>query len=137
MSISTEELIAINGLLIEREGAFARVGDIEQSINQLLGADYPFETPEAIPPSRQKRKPVKRAKAAKAKVVGPPKLRRLKPGECAYRFTWQNKSGTHSSEATDLKAADALVKHPLPGTKLAKVETLDLEATVVECIYES
>ncbi|MFQ3225941.1 MAG: hypothetical protein ACI8Z5_002210, partial [Lentimonas sp.] len=38
MPASTEELIAINSLLIEREAEFARVHSIEAQISQLLGA---------------------------------------------------------------------------------------------------
>ncbi len=137
MSVSTEELIAINGLLIEREGAYARVGEIEQSINRILGGEYPFDTPEAIPPSAYKRKKVKKTPRAAQKTANAPiKLRRLKAGECAYRLTWSEKGEPQTSEATELRAIEKLIKQPLPGMKLLKVETLDADAAVVESIYD-
>ncbi len=136
MSVSTEELIAINGLLIEREGAFARVSEIEQSINRLLGDEYPFDAPEAVPPSAFKRKALKQKRITEAKAPDAPKIRRLKAGECAYRFTWSEKDGVHVREATELRPIEALIKQPLPGTKLLKVETLDLDSAVVDCLYD-
>ncbi|ADE55351.1 hypothetical protein [Coraliomargarita akajimensis] len=136
MSVPTEDLIAINGLLIEREGAFARVSDIEQSINQLLGDDYPFAAPEHVPPSRQKRKVVKGKKSSKAKKQTAPKIRRLLSGEHAYRLTWSEHGNTHTSTATDVRSIESLIKQPLQGMRLLKVETLDLDSAVLECIYE-
>ena len=65
MSASTEELIAINSLLIEREAEFARVHSIEAQISELLGAEYPFDPPEVIVPSTITKKPTKAKKAAK------------------------------------------------------------------------
>lgn len=135
MSISSEELIAINGLLIKREAAFARVGSIEQSINELLGGDYPFPTPEAIPTSTQKRKAKKKAaKAPKAK--GPPKLRRLRAPEVAYRIHTMVKGEAQSRELTDLKPIDSIVKGQIAGIRLSKVETLDSKGDAVEVLFE-
>ncbi len=135
MSISTEELIAINGLLIEREVAFARVGSIEQSINELLGGDYPFPAPEAIPPSTQKRKTKKKAARA-AKPKGPPKLRRLRSPEVAYRIHTIEQGQPQQREATDLKPLEAIIKGTITGIRLSKVETLNSSGEAVEVIYQ-
>ena len=135
MSVSPEELIAINSLLIEREEAYARVAEIEQSICHLLGADFPFEPPRAIPSSAHKRKASKKRRAASKKAQGPPKIRRLKPGECAYRFTWSEKEHVQVREATELRAIETFIKHPTSGNKLLKVETLDIDSEVVDCIF--
>ena len=54
MLVSSEERIAINSLLIEREAAYARVSQIEESIHHLLDAHYPFPTPKSLPPSLPK-----------------------------------------------------------------------------------
>ncbi|MGB0415531.1 MAG: hypothetical protein ACPGKS_01645 [Coraliomargarita sp.] len=138
MPASTEDLIAINGLLIEREAKYARVGEIEASINQLLDGDYPFPPPEHIPPSTRKRKAPKRKKAAATKATPGPKLRRLRTGEFAYRIHWRNSDGTESqSEITEFKAIDTLIKSLQPGAKPLQIETLDLENEVVDCLYST
>jgi len=134
MSASTEELIAINSLLIEREAEFARVHSIEAQISELLGAEYPFDPPEVIVPSTIKKKPTKAKKAAKAK---PLKVRRLASGEVGYRFTWIDKGQTVTNELTELKAVDALIQDALPGMKLLKVETLDFDSATVETLYDA
>lgn len=138
MSGSTEDLIAINGLLIEREASYARVGELEASINQLLQGNYPFPTPECIPPSAQKRKSAKRKKAVSTKAPPSPKLRRLRVDEFAYRIHWRHSDGTEShSEITEFKAIDTLIKSPQSGAKLLGIETLDSESGVVDCLYRS
>ena len=134
MSASTEELIAINSLLIEREAEFARVHSIEAQISELLGAEYPFAPPEVIVPSTIKKKPTKAKKAAKAK---PLKVRRLASGEVGYRFTWIDKGQTVTNELTELKAVDALIQDALPGMKQLKVETLDFDSATVETLYDA
>lgn len=133
MSASTEELIAINSLLIEREAEFARVHSIEAEISALLGAEYPFDPPEVVVPSTIKKKAAKAKRAAKAKPI---KVRRLATGEVAYRFTWIDKGQTVTNELTELKAVDTLINDTLPGMKLLKVETLDFDSAVVETLFE-
>ena len=134
MSASTEELIAINSLLIEREAEFARVHSIETQISELLGAEYPFDPPEVIVPSTIKKKASKAKRTAKA---APLKIRRLAAGEVAYRFTWIDKSQTVTNEVTELKSVDALINDALPGMKLLKVETLDFDSATIETLYET
>ena len=134
MSASTEELIAINSLLIEREAEFARVHSIEAQISELLGAPYPLEPPEVVVPSTIKKKATKATRAAKVK---PLKVRRLAEGEVAYRFTWIDKGQTVVNELTELKAVDTLIHDALPGMKLLKVETLDLDSNTVELLHET
>ena len=133
MSASTEELIAINSLLIEREAEFARVHSIEEQISALLGAEYPFAPPEVTIPSTIKKKASKAARAAK---VAPIKIRRKASGEVAYRFIWIDKGQTVINELTETKAVDSLINDSLPGMKLLKVETLDFDSAVVEILYE-
>ena len=133
MSASTEELIAINSLLIEREAEFARVHSIEEQISALLGAEYPFDPPEVTIPSTIKKKASKAKRAAKEVPI---KVRRLADDEVAYRFTWIDKGQTVSNELTDLKAVDALINDALPGMKLLKVETLNFDSATVQVLYE-
>jgi hypothetical protein len=134
MSASTEELIAINSLLIEREAEFARVHSIEAQISALLGAEYPFDPPEVIIPSTIKKKAIKTKPAAKEAAI---KIRRLADREIAYRFSWLDKSQAVTNELTELKAVDALINDTLPGMKLLKVETLDFDSATVQTLYEA
>jgi len=77
-----------------------------------------------------------RKKAASNKAKSEPKLRRLRTGEFAYRIQWQQSSGEQTqSEVTEFKAIETLVKSPPSGAQLIKIETLDLNGQVAECIY--
>ncbi|MDQ8194390.1 hypothetical protein QEH59_08130 [Coraliomargarita sp. SDUM461004] len=136
MSASSEELIAINSLLIEREAELARVYATESRINQLLGADYPFEAPGVTLPSSIKRKKPTKAKKVKAKaaVIKP---RRLDTGEAAYRITWTERGQSTQQNAADLKHLNALLKEPLPSMKLLKVQTIDIAGAPVETLYDA
>lgn len=133
MSASTEELIAINSLLIEREAEFARVHSMEAQISALLGAEYPFAPPEVTIPSTIKKKASKAKHAPKKAAI---KLRRLALGEVAYRITWIDKGQTVTNEVTDLKAVAPLIHDSLPGMQLLTVETLNFDSTPVECLYQ-
>lgn len=135
MSASPEELIAINGLLIKREAAFARVHTAESQINELLGGAYPFEAPQVELPSSIKKK-VSKSKKAKAQVTSV-KPRRLNEGEIAYRLTWIDRGQTHEENCTGLKQVTALLEDALPEMKLIKIETVDIQENVVDTVFES
>jgi hypothetical protein len=134
MPASTEELIAINSLLIEREAEFARVHLIEAQISSLLGAQYPFEPPKVTVPSTIKKKAKKTTRATK---VAPIKVRRLASDEIAYRFTWIDRGQTIISELTELKTVSTLISDPLPGMKLLKIETLNFDSEVVQTLHDA
>jgi hypothetical protein len=133
MSASPEELIAINGLLIEREGEFARVHTLESQINALLGDSYPFDPPVTTVPSTIKKKVVKPKKAVSK--TKPFKARRLNHSEVAYRMTWHDSGQETERTATDLRGLDTLIQESLPGMKLLKIETVDLSGNSVEKIF--
>ena len=135
MSASPEELIAINSLLIKREAEFARVYSVETQINALLGASYPFDPPDTVVPSTIKNKAVK-ANNTKAKAK-PFKARRLneEAGEISYRMTWIDKEQSVEQTATDLRTLDAIIQHSLPGMKLQKIETIDLNSETIEQLF--
>lgn len=135
MSASPEELIAINSLLIQREAELARVHITESRINELLGENYPFEAPSVTLPSSIKKKAAK-PKKSKAKQVAF-KPRRLNPGEVAYQITWTEKGQTSEQNATDLKHLNSLLHEPLPGMKLLKVQTIDIDGAPVETLYDA
>jgi hypothetical protein len=134
MSASTEELIAINSLLIEREAEFARVHSMEAQISALLGADYPFDPPEVTIPSTIKKKASKTKRASKKEGI---KLRRLAAGEVAYRITWIDKGQTVTNEVTELKAVAPLIHDSLPGMQLLSVETLNFDSAPVATLFQA
>ena len=136
MPASTEELIAINSLLIEREAAFAQVHTLESQINQLFGDHYPFEAPGLELPSWNKQKKVKSQKQEKPKDRTI-KLRRLEDPEVAYRVTWIDKSETTSKEITDIRSVNTLIQDGLPGLKLVRIETVDLNSETVKGLYSN
>jgi hypothetical protein len=133
MSASTEELIAINSLLIEREAVFARVHTLESRMSCLLGEPYPFEAPAVTLPSSIKKMASKSKKAAKQKA--PLKPRRLNDNEVAYRLSWRDKGQAVAQELTDLRSIVALFQESLPGMKLLQIETIDLNGAVIEQLF--
>jgi hypothetical protein len=138
MSLSTEERIATTGMLIEREAVYARVAEIETEINQLFQGAYPFPAPESIPPSLSKRKAKQAPKAKAAKPPGAPviKLRRLREGECAYRYVWLAKGAEQNATSIDARLVETFIKSPPPGIQILRVETVDIESIPQETLYE-
>lgn len=128
MSVSTEEIIAINSLLLQREAAFAQVHLIESRIEGLLGEAYPFEAPEVHVPSSVKRKS-KKAERAKAAPKAALKIRRLNEDEVAYRITWRNKDELTTTEVTNPRSLTPLLENMLPGTELERIETVHRDGT--------
>ena len=88
--------IRINALLLEREALFVRIHEIERAASALLREPYPFTRPALPSDQRTKRKNPARASAAAPKTV-----RKLEPGEVAYRVTYrqlgQSRVETHDS----------------------------------------
>jgi hypothetical protein len=136
MPASPEELIAINSLLIEREAAFARVHSIESRISELLGEPYPFSAPAVELPSKIKNRAKKTTKQKGTKSK-PFKPRRLNADEVAYRLTLIDKGQVIEQSATDLKHVTTLLADSLPGMKLQKVETVDLNNKSVEVLMSN
>lgn len=134
MSASPEEHIAINSLLIEREAAFARVHSIESQIQQLMGADYPFQAPGVELPSAIKKQATK-PKQAKKKVAKV-KTRRLGEGEAGYKLTFVENGDTTERITVDLKQIQTLLNDPLPGVRLLRIDTVDLEKQTVDTLFE-
>jgi hypothetical protein len=139
MPASTEELIAINCLLIEREAEFARVHTLESEISALLGATYPFSPPTVVLPSTIKKKAsTGKVKVQLEKQADPPiKIRRLVANEAAYRLTWLDKGQIVTNEVIDLRAVDGLIQDSLPALKLVQVETLDLAAKSIAVLFQA
>lgn len=138
MPLSIDERIATNGLLMEREAAYARVSEIEGAINQLLQGEYPFPVPDSVPPSCMKRKPPKAQRGTKAPRKKPAiKLRRLKETEVAYRYSWLENGEEKEATTIESRLIDTFVKSPPEGVRILKIDTIDIDGNLVESLYAS
>ena len=113
--MSTPAQIRINALLLQREALFVRIHEIERVASALVRQPYPFTRPPLPSDVRGKRKPAARAGSNEV-------LRKLEPGEVAYRVAYrqfgQTKVETHES-------ADAL--RTLLAAQGAQLQVLTLE----------
>ncbi|MDQ8203568.1 hypothetical protein [Pelagicoccus sp. SDUM812003] len=133
--MSIDELIAVNSLLIERETELAELSQIERSITELLGQPYPFDAPQAELPSSHKRKLAKAKKRPTKK--GPPKIRRLKDDEFAYRVTLSENGEIKTHDLLDFAPFQDLLAKPLPHLRIHKVETIDVSQSPVDLLFEA
>ena len=132
--MSVDELIAINGLLIERETELAGVSAMEHQVTKILGQPYPFDDLSASLPSKRKSKAIRGAKRPKLKA--PPKARRLRANESAYRvYSLQNGKAV-IDEISDFRPFEHLLQNPLPSLQITKVETLDANRSTAEILFE-
>ncbi len=119
--MSTPAQIRINALLLQREALFVRIHEIERSASALLREPFPFTRPPLPSDVRGKRKPAARANRP-GDTASKESLRKLEPGEVAYRVTYrqfgQTKIETHES-------ADAL--RTLLAAQGAQLQVLTLE----------
>ena len=134
MSMSLDELIAINGLLIERETAYAGVSSLEDEVSKILGQAFPFQKPLAELPSTKKAKAKRGAKRAKKK--GPPKIRKLRAGEIAYRVHTLQNGDRLIEDLPDFRPFEHLLLSPLPNLQIQKVEILDESRKPSALLYE-
>jgi len=133
MPVSTEELIAINSLLIEREAALARVHGLEATINQRLGAKYPFPAPTVALPASVIKKPFKTKKPQNKTTLF--KARRLLANEAGYRISTLERGQVNRQELTDLRLVNPLLQENLPDCKLITIETINLTGQVIDTLF--
>lgn len=120
--------IRINALLLQREELFVRIHDIEQAVAGILGEPYPFTRPALPSDQRVKRKPAGRA-AAGAKD----KLRKLEPGEAAYRVTYRQLGQTRMETHESPEALRTLLAAQSAQLQVRTIETID-DAGAVKAI---
>ncbi len=97
--------IRINALLLEREGHFLRVHELEQAAAAILGEPYPFSQPPLPSNQRTKGKSTKRSKATDAT----PKIRKLTDDESAYRVTYRQQGQTRTEDHASTEALHTLL----------------------------
>ncbi len=119
--MATAQQIRINALLLEREALFVRVHACEQAAAKLLGEPYPWERP--VLPSDQRAK--RKAGGAKGGGAARDSLRRLEPGEVAYRVTYQTFGREVGEEHEDVEALRVLLASQTAHLQVRRVETLD------------
>ena len=119
--MSDASQIRINALLLEREALFVRIHEIERAASALLREPYPFTRPQLPSDVRGKRKSAARSTRQDG-TAAKNSLRKLEPGEAAYRVTYrqfgQTKVETHES-------AEAL--RTLLAAQSAQIQVLALE----------
>ncbi len=133
--------IRIHALLLEREGCFLRVHELEQAAAAILGEPYPFAQPPL--PSNQRRKGKGKAKrkaagAGRAAAEERVRLRKLEAGEAAYRVTYREGEVAARREET-LPAPEALqTMLAAQGERLTveRIETLDAAGEVQAVLFE-
>lgn len=121
--------IEIIDLLARREAEFLRVRACEQEISQLLeGASFPFPPPPPLPSRvggvRKKLKVSLVPASPEPEVSGPVllPLRRLAPGENAFRLTYAFKGEEQCSFSTDLEFIGKLPRLHCADFRLVRVE---------------
>ncbi len=126
-------------LLRQREEAFVVVWECEERVRRRLGgAEWPWPAPPALP-SRQRHRgrPASPRPPASAEIG----VRRLRPGEDAFRLTGSCRGQTGATLTADPAVARALLAAAVPSWTVQRLETVRLDAAgsavVVECLWEA
>jgi len=126
-----ESQIRINTLLLEREALFVRIHEIERAASTLLREPYPFTRPPLPSDQRGKRKPTSRSTHASGKD----KLRKLEPGETAYRVTYRQLGQTRTETHDSPDALRTLLASQSAQLHVLAIETLDARGEVTATLH--
>lgn len=136
--MADESRIRINALLLQREGLFVRVHEIESRVNDILGEPWPFEPPSLPSMRRSKAKPAKKRGASPtAKGNEETKLRKLDEarGETAYRVSYiqrgQNREEVHDTP----EALQTLLAAQGTQLRVTAIDVIDANGAVVSRVY--
>lgn len=129
--MTTAQQIRVNALLLEREALLVRIHACETAAARLLGEPYPFERPALPSDQRTKRKP------AAPKGGGAPRdgLRRLEPGEAAFRVTYRQRAQEATEEHESLDALRVLQAGQTETLQVRRIETLDAAGAVAAVLF--
>jgi hypothetical protein len=121
--------IRLNSLLLEREALFLRIHELEHAVAAIFGEPYPFTRPPLPSDSRIKRKPsTARPTSGVAKVKDP--LRKLEPGETAYRVTYRHLGQTRTETHDSADALRTLLTAQGSALQVLALATLAPDGTV-------
>jgi len=119
--------IRVNECLLQREELFLRIHAVETEVTRLLGGPFPFTLPD-LPSARRTKRPARALSPAPAKP--PIALRRLEPGESAYRVTYRQFAKVMIEEHHDFEAVRTLFACQTPQLEIQSVEILNADGTV-------
>lgn len=129
--MSADSQIRVNALLLQREALFVRIHEIERSVSALLREQYPFTRPALPSDQRVKRKASPRLAAAGAKD----KLRKLEPGETAYRVTYRQQGQVRVETHDSPDALRTLLAAQNAQLEVQLIETVDDVGTVKAVLH--
>lgn len=122
--MTPQDTIRISRWLRAREAAFVTVHTCEAGIRQRLeGSPFPFPPFPGLPSRRQRPRALPRATPPAAADA----LRRLQPGEDAFRVTGVCQGVPFTSLCTDPDAVRALLASPPEALAVGRVEALRLD----------
>lgn len=110
-------------LLREREAEFVRVWECEQEIQRLLHGAFHFDPPPPLPSLAKKKRPAKAAGGA------PPRLRRLRGDEQAYRVEYDAQGETRTGLTANFAFLQNLLELDPPALRVRRVEAVRLDET--------
>ncbi len=140
--MSDASQIRINALLLQREALFVRIHEIERAASALFREPYPFTRPQLPSDVRGKRKPAVRAgtaRIASGVSVAPTKevLRKLEPGEVAYRVTYRQFGQTKVETHESAEALRTLLAAQSAQLQVLALETVDADGAVNAVLHSS
>ena len=135
--MTPEQRIQIIEWLMQREMLFARVHELEQSVNEIFGGEYPLSAPEL--PSRRKKKPRPKAKKKPApKAWKPPVIRKFRDEENRYRIDFVFNDTPRVEFHTQAQLLKTFLAARLPGVEVLSLSVGKLQGddwTETEVIY--
>ena len=129
--VATAQQIRVNTLLLERAALFVRIHACEAAAAKLLGEPYPFERPALPSDQRTKRK----AGAARSGGVARDPLRRLEPGETAFRVTYRQRGREVCEEHEEVDALRGLLAGQTAQLTVLRVETIDAGGAIRATLF--
>jgi hypothetical protein len=124
--VTIAQQIRLNALLLEREALFVRIHACEAEAAKALGEPYPFERPALPSEQRTKRR------VGATKNGGSPRatLRRLEPGEAAFRITYRQGDREITEEHVEVDAVRTLLAVQTAQLAVVRIETIDAHNTL-------
>lgn len=129
--------ILLARLLREREAALVSVWECEEGIRKLLHSNsFIFPDPPSLPSCRRTPRPASLPAATAATAV-----RRLRPGEDAYRLTCLHQGTACESLSDAPEAVRALAEAAAAELSVLRIETMSLDASgaaaPLDCLWGS
>lgn len=110
-----EQKIQVNRILLDREVGFQHVYDLEQQINNVLGADYPFAVPELCSLKKRRKAGAKPKRSAKISI------RKLAPEETGYRIRFSHAGAEHEQQTDSLGLVKKLLTQAESGLEVLEI----------------